>query len=529
MTSLFPQFGNVFGNNSPAGRNELVSFNAGKMTVKPTANGKFLITPDLKKGKICLSRGDDQLLHFQWMDRQSGTSPEDFIIFPDDALFSKVDTGREGDRVFLLQYKNSSRRFFFWMQNKDSSRDDELVKKVNDCMNNVQQSTSGNDGGRGAGAGNVQLDHNAIMQMLGAMGAGEQGRGGAGGQTSVQMSELQNILQNMGLPASQSAVSSPATSAVSSSQASQSGGNSSVAATTASTTHDHDMGGDEEEDDDDDDDDEMTEEEMLRLAIEESMRDVNEDQEREREYERHLAQTARIALCSPALALALDRHGVAAFKRLLSSSFMEPKFPFASSSHHLVVFLSLSQFANVAPPIVAPVAASAPSVAAAPAPSAPPTAPALSLISPSATAPGVAPAGITAADLQRAMASIQSLAAPKLIKLSKLLSAENVASLLDDENAVQALIAHLPEGAQNAYELQATLHSPQLRQSISSLVQALQTGNYNAVLTNFGLDPAAGAAKLAYGDVVGAFLAAIQHWADQQQANMDSAASSSTN
>lgn len=42
------------------------------------------------------------------------------------------------------------------------------MKKVNDCMNNVQQSTAGSDaGGRGAGAGNVQLDHNAIMQMLG--------------------------------------------------------------------------------------------------------------------------------------------------------------------------------------------------------------------------------------------------------------------------------------------------------------------------------------------------------------------------
>lgn len=109
------------------------------------------------------------------------------------------------------------------------------------------------------------------------MGAGDQGRGGAGGQNSVQMAELQNILQNMGLPAgSQSAVSSPATSAVSSSQASQSGGGSSAAATTAST-RDHDMGAgeDDEDDEEDDDDDEMTEEEMLRLAIEESMRDAN--------------------------------------------------------------------------------------------------------------------------------------------------------------------------------------------------------------------------------------------------------------
>lgn len=71
-----------------------MSFNAGKMTVKPTANGKFLVTPQLEKGKVCLSRGDDQLLHFQWVDRQTGASPEDFIIFPDDAHFAKVDTGR---------------------------------------------------------------------------------------------------------------------------------------------------------------------------------------------------------------------------------------------------------------------------------------------------------------------------------------------------------------------------------------------------------------------------------------------------
>lgn len=46
---------------------------------------------------------------------------------------------------------------------------------------------------------------------------------------------------------------------------------------------------------------------------------------------------------------------------------------------------------------------------------------------------------------------------PKAVKLGKLLSAENVSSLLSDEKAVEALVAHLPEGAQNAYELQETV------------------------------------------------------------------------
>ena len=87
------------------------------------------------------------------------------------------------------------------------------------------------------------------------------------------------------------------------------------------------------------------------------------------------------------------------------------------------------------------------------------------------------------------------------------------------------------------------LRSPQLRQSIGSLVSALRNGNFDAITANFGLDPAAGAAKLAFGDGtltlpcetqfcsdltrifgrfccmklgVGALLAAIQAWADQQ-------------
>ncbi|CAH0476250.1 unnamed protein product [Peronospora belbahrii] len=449
-SSLFPQFGNVFGAPSTAGRNELVSFNAGKMTVKPTSNGKFLITPQLEKGKVCLSRGDDQLLHFQWMDRQTGASPEDFIIFPDDAHFAKVETGRPEDRVYILQYKNSSRRFFFWMQNKDASRDDELVKKVNDSMNNAQTAAS-SEGGRGAG-NNVQLDHNAIMQMLGAMGAGDQGRGGAAGTgQAVQMSELQNILQNMGLPAgTQSVASSPATSAVSSSQASQNGGGSSAAATTASTQHEHDVSGMEV--------DEMDEDELLRLAIEESMRD-------------------------------------------------------GGSTN------SNAPGGGTTGDAVAP---SATAVAPVPTPSTPVAQPTASVAAPTIASAPATGGALTTADLQRAMASFQQLAQPKPVSLTKLLSADNVERFLDDQACVETLLPHLPEGSQTPAELRATLRSPQLRQSIGSLERALQTGNLNAVMANFGLDPAAGAAKLAFGDGVGALLAAIQAWVDQQDTTMPS-------
>ena len=147
--------------------------------------------------------------------------------------------------------------------------------------------------------------------------------------------------------------------------------------------------------------------------------------------------------------------------------------------------------------------------------------------------------------------------------------------MLQDPAAEQRLLQHLPEGSKTLFELRATvmrrwmwlkwlslsmltfaffvspkLHTPQLRQSVGSLTHALQTGNFNAVLTNFGLDPSAGASKLTYGDStlkrlflpvavclrwnvcvdvlfffvvvgVGAFLDALQDWANKQDTQMD--------
>uniref|UniRef100_A0AAV1T452 DEUBAD domain-containing protein n=1 Tax=Peronospora matthiolae TaxID=2874970 RepID=A0AAV1T452_9STRA len=160
----------------------------------------------------------------------------------------------------------------------------------------------------------------------------------------------------------------------------------------------------------------------------------------------------------------------------------------------------------------------------------PPEPVALSQFTPTAAVAASAPAGtnvaaggtLTTADLQRAMASFQGLTQPKPVSLTKLLSADNMESVLDDPACVDALLPHLPEGSQTLAELRTTLRSPQLRQSIGSLVSALRSGNSDAVMANFGLDPAAGAAKLAFGDGVGALLAAVQAWADQQSATESS-------
>lgn len=45
------------------------------------------------------------------------------IILPEEAVYKKVDTGREGERVYLMEIAGN-RRFFYWMQDKDADKDE---------------------------------------------------------------------------------------------------------------------------------------------------------------------------------------------------------------------------------------------------------------------------------------------------------------------------------------------------------------------------------------------------------------------
>ncbi|KAL3889120.1 hypothetical protein ACJMK2_001475, partial [Sinanodonta woodiana] len=61
----------------------------------------------------------------------------DLIIFPDDVEFKHVTQCTTG-RVFVLKFKSSTRKFFFWMQEPKTDKDNDHCKKVNDFLNNPQ-------------------------------------------------------------------------------------------------------------------------------------------------------------------------------------------------------------------------------------------------------------------------------------------------------------------------------------------------------------------------------------------------------
>ncbi|XP_060083008.1 proteasomal ubiquitin receptor ADRM1-B-like [Ylistrum balloti] len=184
--------GALFGNSATRSSSKnLVEFRAGKMFMK----GK-MVHPDKRKGQVYVYQSEDSLMHFCWKDRTTGTVEDDLIIFPDDVEFKHVTQCTTG-RVYVLKFKSSTRKFFFWMQEPKSDKDDEHCKKVNEYLNNPPTPGSSRAGGgmpselSGIGDSDLQniiggMSQQQLMQLLGGMGGG-MGMGGGGGGLSALM------------------------------------------------------------------------------------------------------------------------------------------------------------------------------------------------------------------------------------------------------------------------------------------------------------------------------------------------------
>lgn len=164
--------GPIFGNNAAAtgssgGNRHLVEFCAGRMNMV----GK-LVSPDNRKGLVYLYQADDGLIHFCWKDRSNGKVEDDLIIFPDDCEFLRVDQCKTG-RVYVLKFKSSTRRLFFWLQESKTDKDDERCRRVNDIINNPPTGRSGsNSTGESSDLQYMlnNMSQQQLMQLFGGVG-----------------------------------------------------------------------------------------------------------------------------------------------------------------------------------------------------------------------------------------------------------------------------------------------------------------------------------------------------------------------
>lgn len=120
--------GSSFGEAFPAMQETLLEFRAGKMMLE----GKRVV-PDTRKGLIRIARGEEGLVHFQWLDRTQNVIEDDQIIFPDEAVFEKVN--QASGRVYILKFNTDDRKFFFWMQELKAEDDSQLCCAVNNFIN----------------------------------------------------------------------------------------------------------------------------------------------------------------------------------------------------------------------------------------------------------------------------------------------------------------------------------------------------------------------------------------------------------
>lgn len=100
------------------------------------------------------------------------------------------------------------------------------------------------------------------------------------------------------------------------------------------------------------------------------------------------------------------------------------------------------------------------------------------------------------------------------VDLNSILTPENIAPLLEDNEVVQRLFPFLPEKANRSKEeIQDIIRSPQFVQAVASLNAGLQSGMLGPLIAELGLDPSVGSA---FGGV-DAFIRAIQAKNDEKK------------
>ncbi|KRY08981.1 Proteasomal ubiquitin receptor ADRM1 [Trichinella patagoniensis] len=158
----------------------LIEFRAGKMQLRGTT-----VYPDHRKGLVYVHQSEDSLMHFCWKDRTTG------VVEDANVEFVPVPQCNSG-RVFLLKFKNSNRRMFFWMQEPQSNRDEEYCRRVNELLNNPPAlgSNRRGEGGRSAGGLHELTDHlgfmNQLLNLSSARRGGKKKTGISGAATSAE-------------------------------------------------------------------------------------------------------------------------------------------------------------------------------------------------------------------------------------------------------------------------------------------------------------------------------------------------------
>ncbi|KAJ2383315.1 hypothetical protein GGI05_005357 [Coemansia sp. RSA 2603] len=108
----------------------LLEFKAGRMFRDGDSRW---VRADTTKGVCYIKRSSDGIPRFGWRNRETNRDADELILLPGDFSLEKV--AQSADRVYVLKFKSSSQRNFYWMQEADASNDERLIRAANALLN----------------------------------------------------------------------------------------------------------------------------------------------------------------------------------------------------------------------------------------------------------------------------------------------------------------------------------------------------------------------------------------------------------
>lgn len=180
-SDLFDALGGAGGSNpSSSSRPEvepLVSFKAGKCELALQENGKYLVTPDTRRGQVNLKYNDENDLVWEWYDRREKTVVDTLILKETSKLEKAAlpPKASETDQVYYWKLENDWK--MVWLQDKEE--DPALIDKVNEVLKKPKKPTETATGISAPSPGNASTSSSS---------------------TARQVDALSNILENLGMP-----------------------------------------------------------------------------------------------------------------------------------------------------------------------------------------------------------------------------------------------------------------------------------------------------------------------------------------